>query len=439
MVDDVSAILRRSQEFRQRHASQVRTVGAAQVKVRKDGQDLIENGYDANRRHEISSTLYTVRQLTSDPRLVPADVLGKYLEVATRAMVNLGTGIDSGATKEAITAAIARFHDEGLSASELYLSYQRYLSYGTLESNERKKAIRAAIVEADNLDTEFRATYALGWYMVEVSQYKHALDVCERASRRAAANGQELWELSFRALEGVARYTTLNEPDRVYDLLTSILPRFADRPRFEDADLAYAEALHYLGRCELDRANTLVALELFMKANSIRDRYPFESRATAYFHIRMAEALIGVHNLRHAWEHLEAARSFLDRVGDESAGRILHQFALANYLVEKGEFDEAIQCLDGAARSAKREKFARGHLLTLGRLFTIQWAEGKVIAAMMIIIRAIPIVFSGELRHNSALAIAANFKRYALAVLRPYRPQEKKSQDMLSCPCQLHV
>lgn len=434
------ALLRRSAKLHQQHLEQVRYVKSDDPKARRDIRLLTGRMRTAtDLSAEIPSMLYTVGRLAADPTLVPPDLLAEYLETVVRATANQGTGADRSLASTAIKAAIDRFRAEGFSTSELYLSYQRFLSYRTLESREREHAIRAAIADADNHDTEFRSTYALAWYLVEISKYRQALKVCEQAVRRSRENPrQELWELSFLSLEGVARYTTLNNPNRVHTLLHEVLTRFEGKPRFRDADLAYSEALHYLGRCELDRANTAEALRLFIRSQEVKQQHPFESRATAYYHIRMAEALIGAGNLPQADEHLSAARQFLDRVGDTSAGRVLYDFAMANFLIEQGDAESAIQLLDRAARAAKRERFARGHLLSLGRLFTIRWSRRQLIAASFVLFRAAPILFSGELRRNSTLAISANLKRYALTVLRPYQGQAAKEPRFEECPCDLH-
>lgn len=440
MSADATTLLRRGAELHQRHLTQVRQVRSDDPKARRDIRILTDEMRTAtDLSAEIPSMLYTVGRLAADPTLVPPALLAEYLETVVRATANLGTGADRSVARTAIKAAIDRFRTEGFSASELYLSYQRFLSYITLESREREHAIQAAITDADNHDTEFRATYALAWYLVEISKYRQALKVCEQAVRHSRGHpDQELWELSFLSLEGVARYTTLNNPDRVYTLLREVLARFEGKPRFRDADVAYSEALHYLGRCELDRANAAEALRLFIRSQEVKQQHPFESRATAYYHIRMAEALIGVRNLTQANEHLTAASEFLNRVGDTSAGRVLYDFAMANFLIEKGDAESAIELLDQAARAAKRERFARGHLLALGRLFTIRWSRRQLIAASIVLFRAVPILFSGELRRNSALAISANLKRYALAVLRPYQGQAAKALQFEECPCDLH-
>jgi hypothetical protein len=439
MDDDPRPLLSRVAEQRRQHVAAARDSGVDELKARSDLVSLHGwSGGNADVSARIPSLLHTVNRLARSDK-APVELVVEYTEAVFGAIADLGAGPDESVIESAareVSAAIDRFESEGRSASVLLLAYQRFLSYRRIRSGERERAIRAAIASAADSNAAYRATYVLCWYLVECSYYRKALRECSRARRTAQAQGSERWDAAFQAVEGIVHYSRFSSPDRAHRVLSDAVVRFNDLPRVRETDLVYAEALHYLGRSELDRGFTRMGLEYFIRAQDIKLKYQFGNLGTTYFHIRMAEALLGAKSWTQSEDHLREAKSFLNRIGNTSAAQVLYDHAYGNFLYATGQKDSATTLLSRAASEAKKHRYSRGELLLLSRLFVIHISDRSFGAALKILWRAVPAVFAGELRLNRGLMIRPG--RYINYIRRPYRGPKTAATGPTVCPCEVH-
>ncbi len=374
---------------------------------------------------------------------VPDDVFAEFATVVVQAVADRGAGREfhrHDLILQAIDAAIERVRAAGRSATDLLLARADYLSCAANDCPERLATLRTAESEATGEEL-MRVRHALIGYLTGVSRYREAIALCDDSATAAESMGDTgvRWRAAFLARRGVARYTTLNNPDVARaDLLAAISS--LDGATDEDSAEHRSSALHYLGRILLDEGDVAGSLEHFLAAQEARKPLPFQSGAFAYFHIRMAETLLGAHAFKDADDHLTEARSYLDRIGDSGSTTVCYHYALANAHALRGETADALALLNRCATDAKACRFARGRLLALTRLIPLHLQQRNPLAATATLFRTVPLLFDGELRRNSLLAIVARLRGYTRHVVHPYGSDAPggSCSSALRCPCPLH-
>lgn len=374
---------------------------------------------------------------------VPDDVFAEFAAVVVQAVADRGAGREfhrHDLILQAIDAAIERVRSAGRSATALLLARADYLSCAANDCPERLATLQTAESEATGEEL-MRVQHALIGYLIGVSRYREAIALCDAASTQAEAMGDAglPWRAAFLTRRGIARYTTLNNPDTArVDLLAAI--RSLDGATDKGSAEHRSSAMHYLGRILLDDGDVAGSLEYFLAAQEARKPLPFQSGAFAFFHIRMAETLLGTRAFEDADDHLAAARSFLDRIGDSGSTTVSYHYALANAHALRGETADALALLDRCAADAKACRFARGRLLALTRLVPLHLQRRDPVAATATLLRTVPLLFDGELRRNSVLAIVARLRAYVRQVFHPYGSAAPGGScgPALRCPCPLH-
>lgn len=437
----VRAVLHRDQAFRDRFLEPAARRRPIAINMRLQANQLLSGNDDPGDLLSRSNTLvYLLAMGADDPEAVPDEDYSEFAGIVVQVLADQGVGSEFGRhdlVVESIDAAIARVRKAGHSASRLLLAKAQYLSNAQNESRVRHATLRQAEGVATGEDL-FRVRYQLALYYIDASHYRRAIGLCDGSIQDAQHKGNLKWVMGFITNRGIARYTTLNDPAAARADLEAAIAISSHLPHNEDTDRFLADAFHYLGRCDLDDGNTQGALRYYMMGRKCKERIPFESRAIAYYHIRMAEALTGAGNIDHGRAHLDAAEDYLDRTGDTGSASVSYGYALANLEMASGRPASALATLDEYARRAAACKFSRGRLLALARIFTINLQVRRYLPAILTLFRALPLLLNGELRRNSVLAITARFRRYALHVFRPYEGVSRHATTHVLCPCPIH-
>jgi len=437
----VQEILQREDAFRGWLIDPAARRRSIALNMRRQAEYLLSGNDDPGDLLSRAATLvYLLARGADDSDAVPDDTYSGFASIVVQALANQGAGSEFGRhdlVVQSIDAAIERVRRSGGSATALLVAKARYLSYAQNESSIRLATLRQAegVATGDDL---LRVRYTLTWYFIDASRYRRAIRLCDKSIEDARRDNSLKWVIGFTTNRGIARYTTLNDPAAArLDLEAAVA--MSGRIR-NDADINrfLSDALHYLGRCNLDDGNVRGSLEHYVMAQKYKDQIPFESRAVAYYHVRMAEALTGAGNHNHAREHMDTAKAYLDRVGDTGAASVSYNYALANTYMVQGDSASALAILHKCARDAAACKFSRGRLLALARIFTISVQCRDFTRAVLTLFRAVPLLFNGELRRNSLLAIIARFRRYALHVFRPYGSIAAGGALNVVCPCPIH-
>lgn len=394
-------------------------------------------------KHYVSWVDYSSRNHDS----VDAELLTELIEEFARLITNLGEpGDASVSVLSALERSIELQERGGRPTSGLHLARASYLGTLANDSPEREAAIEKAVACAVPGSAEWaRAKVSLASYQTVVSRYDRAL--VEADELRRELRGGPLaakYECAALYVSGVAMGTSFqNLRGAERSLLRAC--EFEDQSE-HDSDIAgwVSGSYHYLGRLAEVRRRHRTALDLYIYAERLKqERCPESIGGSAFYHLRVAELLMGAGLLDEAGEHLDRSMALFRASSEQSSGILQADLASATLAAARGRFTQAEAMVEETRQSARTIGFWRGELLCLGYLLTLHVRRGRLYRVPVDLWRIVATARRGELSRNSIAQLLAKIP-FALPV--PLRRMSRRGgrrdrgpNAIQQCACPLHA
>ncbi|ATO12454.1 hypothetical protein CO540_00210 [Micromonospora sp. WMMA2032] len=395
---------------------------------------------------EYAAFVYWMRRLAASPTNVSPDVLSAFVAELGRLASNLGQPARMDDVETALREAIAAQSAVGGPVSGLYLALASYLGTRAFETRERSRAIAAAVASAEpGTDDWGRAMIAKCEYEVSISRYTTAVRTAHDLRAWLGRGLDPHFECGALTHEATALFTSfqdLAEAERLLRRAVTFAPAATDDVRVARW---IATAFHYLGRIAEVRGRDEECLRYYVRGQKYQELCPEEIEASAFLHLRLSEPLANAHLYELASDHLRQAERLAQVGANRSSAAVQVEVGYAVLTAKQGRLAEAQRRGREALRHCRRIKFRRGELLCLGFLFTIQVKRRHYLRSALTLLRIVPTLLTGELRHNSILKLRGGIPvLFRLAFRRLARRGSQGESppgvsEPVGCPCPQHA
>ncbi|MFY1700732.1 hypothetical protein ACN28G_03115 [Micromonospora sp. WMMA1923] len=317
---------------------------------------------------------------------------------------------------------------------------------GLRQSRARGDAIAAAVSHAvPGTDEWGRAMIAKCAYEVNISRYAAAVRT-SRQLREWVERGavDPRFECGALTHEGTALFTSfqdLAEAERLLRRAVTFAPA-------ADTDVRVARwlatAFHYLGRIAEARGRDVDCLHHYLRGQEYQQLCPEEIEANAFLQLRLSEPLANAHLFELAYDHLRRAEKLATTGANRGSAAVQVELGHATLTAKQGGLAEAERQGLASLRHCRTIRFRRGELLCLGFLFTIRFKRRHYVRAAWTLVRIMPTLLTGELRHNSLFKLRSGIPvLFRLAFRRLSGADESggggpDATALTGCPCPAH-
>lgn len=361
-----------------------------------------------------------LEKVVSWEALLDMNLYLKFVHQLLNTMTAEGPGADFRRQQEfiaATNAALRTFAEHGMPTTDLLLAQASY--YANIENNGagRRSAIQAAIEASQNANERLRALLTMSKFLIDSSSYAEArtiLDECSSLATVADAGVTLMPEiLTTRGMSYF--YGDHQAAERHF---TEALEAARKSPQLPAIGKATATAYHYLGRIKAAQQHWSEALYLMTQERQSAD----SSRGSeAYYHLRLAEVLLGAGIISEARYHLVQSSRLFASVQQSSTGQVQLDLVLARLELFNGNRPRAEDLLRNAVATAREHSYPRGELQGLAELLRLQVARAGLLAAAGTLVRGLIVFFRNEARGGGRHLLTAIWTA-AKFVPRPDRP-----------------
>lgn len=376
------------------------------------------------------------------PEVIDADIFAEFVEHFSRVAGNYGA-VEGADVERAIDKVIDLQQRRGQPTTRLWLAKARYRSMISLEDQERKWALDAAMSSAvTGTELWAEAVLAYTWYLIDVSRYGRALRLVARLQRELPYDlFARKYRCGFHTMSGVALFTSFRDLRRARLHMLEACT-YEEAKRTDQQIVRWvATAHHYLGRiAEVDKRYR-EALAYYVHGQGIQEQCPEELQALAFLHIRLSEPLIVLGAFDQAEDHLDLSLQHFADSAEHSSGRLQAQLGFATFSAARGHLDDAMQTVESTREQARQIGFWRGELLCLGYRMSLLIRTRQCRRIPTTVVDIIRTMRGGELGRNNAARLLMRVPVVlGVAVRRmAYRAErEPAASEAGWCPCPLH-
>lgn len=345
----------------------------------------------------------------------------------------------------------------------LYYAKSRCLKTLSVSSPQAEFYIKKAITIETDIYTRIDYQLELAMYYENTSQYqkmKTILDQCEILCRQNPNLDKQLartllylgdYYLCRFNLEKAANYM-----NQAQNILASILPEKRDKETKKILKLL-STCLHFLGLVYFEQYNFVRASQLYIKAQKVLEKASNEYTlnndlgATAFYHLRLAQALEACQLIESADYHYQKSQKIFMECGNPS-GKMQVSLARANLIGsyidsstsnKKSIVEKQVQQIREAAEDSQAIGYNRGYLQALLQLFLLDIKHGRIgdlIKVYFAIITAsefYKFIFTNPSILISKLQLAIGLYGMGFSfIARLYQKQKQQPNTILKyCPC----
>lgn len=294
----------------------------------------------------------------------------------------------------ATNAAIQTFAKHGIPTTDLLLAQASY--YANIENNgeSRRLAIQAAIKASRNTDERLLALLMMSKFLIDSSSYTKARRILHECSSLAAATetGPMLLPDIITTLGMSYFYSDLQAAERYFIEAIEVA---GESPQEPAVGTAIATAYHYLGRIKAAQRCWGEALHFMVQERQSAD----SSRGSeAYYHLRLAEVLLGAGTISEARYHLTQSSRLFALVQQSSTGQVQLDLVLARLELLDGNLLRAEDLFRIAVATAREHSYPRGELQGLAELMRLQLRRISLLAALGTLGRGLLVFLRNEAR-----------------------------------------
>ena len=231
-------------------------------------------------------------------------------------------------------------------------------------------------------------------FLIDSSSYAKARKMLHECSTLAAAAdaGPSLLPDIITTLGMSYFYGDLQAAERYFSEAIEIAWKSPQGPA---VGTAVATAYHYLGRIKAAQRMWDEALYFMVQERQSAD----SSRGSgAYYHLRLAEVLLGAGAISEARYHLAQSSRLFAFVQQSSTGQVQLDLVLARLDLLNGNLLRAEHLLRNAVATAREHSYPRGELQGLAELLRLQLARANLLAAAGTFVRGLIVFFRNEAR-----------------------------------------
>ena len=381
---------------------------------------VLEQSHDiTNDRPNADLMLGLLEKVVSWEALLDMNLYLKFVHQLLNTMTAEGPGADFRRQQEFIAATNAAIR-----------------TFANIENNGagRRQAIQAAIEASQNADERLRALLMMSKFLIDSSSYAKARTILDECSSLVTVADVGLSLLpDILTTRGMSYFYGDHQAAERH--FTEAIEVARKSPQVPAVGKAAATAYHYLGRIEAAQQHWNEAL-YFM----IRERQSADSSrgSEAYYHLRLAEVLLGAGIISEARYHLVQSSRLFASVQQSSTGQVQLDLVLARLELLNGNRPRAEVLLRNAVATAREHSYPRGELQGLAELLRLQVARAGLLAAAGTLARGLIVFFRNEARGGGRHLLTA-IRTAAKFVPRPGRPSRSHPVETVAsgayCRC----
>lgn len=369
--------------------------------------------------------------------LIDITLYMKFVDQLLNTMTAEGPGADFRRQQEfiaATNAAIRNFAEQGMPTADLLLAQASY--YANIENNGagRHRAIQNAIEASQNADERLRALLMMSKFLIDSSSYAKARTILDECSSVATVTdtGQSLLP-DILTSRGMSYFYGDHQTAERY--FTEAIEVARESQPVPAVGKAAATAYHYLGRIKAAQRHWNEALYFMVQGRQSAD----SSRGSvAYYHLRLAEVLLGAGIISEARYHLVQSSRLFAFVQQSSTGQVQLDLVLARLELLNGNLTRAEDLLQNAIVTAREHSYPRGELQGLAELLRLQIARARLLSAAGTLGRGLIVFFLNEAK-GGARHLLTEIRTAAKFVPGPRLPSRwrpvKTVASGVHCPC----